>query len=480
MLAFGADMLFKRKPGTLLEAMKEIPGQPTPSPFEHPFDLQNFAFQAEAFHDFSSAMQIDLLNRAIVPGSGVDVRDLQADKSLAFMLSTYPPPQQSSGSLKVEYYHSASDVVTSVGGGSNLEASLITSYFSIGGSFKSSSMRQNEQQKSSGYIVLKFDPQYNFVEIANETLNPSAKQLFQQEGIKAFYEKYGTHFVSAAQPHALYAVIYTFHADSASSLQSFEQDIGINLGIGNVFGVGFGNKVQQALSSKSRQVSFSFQEYYASSAGVMPLPPLANVGGTAPPDAFYLMDPANVTSRYNTFLAQLATATIPYTQIKLRPFAELLDPAMAGNIPTERIVLATSVYSDVSDLLSDYNTMLQAPGVWSSGPSAAQAGDLSDAQHAVNVAILNVLSEPKPANQQKLKEATDHAAQLGDAFFKNPALWPAESAVQLKSCSQSAPFSLELNFKSDKRLGKPTVRAVGNSANSQSTVVDLIKDSEVT
>lgn len=123
--------------------------------------------------------------------------------------------------MSVEYYHGEQSVAQSVGGGDKFSASITYSALSLGGSFESSSMRQNTQQRVSGHLLLKFQPAYDSIPLTDTKVNDDAQAVFADSGLRAFYERYGTHYVSSVKRAATYALFSFYFSSSTRQILLF-------------------------------------------------------------------------------------------------------------------------------------------------------------------------------------------------------------------------------------------------------------------
>ncbi|MDQ2713047.1 MAG: hypothetical protein M3Y72_22820 [Acidobacteriota bacterium] len=449
------------------------------------------SFHAEAlselakFGKFSEAINIDVFTRTVRLGDGVDVRSLPSSKSFAFVPTAYVPPKIKTSTSLIEYMYGSSNVASSLGGGTELEASLSTPKFSIGPKFKSSELQEQQSERVSGHLVVKFQPAYDFTDLGDESLNGDATKVLNDMGTLGFYGRYGTHFVGSVQPDSVYAAIFSFYFDTEISRQSFEQEMGLKLGIMSVFSANFSQDTKKALQKTGRQISFSFREFSASEAGVQPLPvPVAPAPGGASDPALDLLTPGKIIERYNHYVTTVPTATnVPVIRVKLRAFAELITPAVSTKIPTSLIELSASLLADIDDLLSDFNMMVQNPEVWKSvAPGLQTAADLSLSRDKLNGAVLDVLIDPTTKNVTSLTQGTIEAGQKASSFFKNGS-WPKLTAIKLSSITKptlpDTSVTVELKFRSDARLSKPLVTLYGNKpdASGVPTIpIELIKD----
>ena len=438
-------------------------------------------FRAAIFTNFSSA-DVDQFNRTVRLGDGIDIRSFLSAKSFAFVDSAYVPPKVKTSESVIEYLYGSSSVASSIGGGTALEASLATSKFSIGPSFKSSSLQEQQSERVSGHLVIKFKPSYEFTDLADEHLTAEASALLSDQGPRAFYGRYGTHFVGAVQPDSVYAAIFSFYFDTQTSRQTFEKELGLKLGIMSVFSADFSQKTKTALQKVDRQVSFNFREFSASEVGIQPLPVPAP-GGAGDP-ALELLTPGKLIERYNHYVTSLPTAAnVPIVRVRLRPFAEIIAPAISAKIPTSSLELSVSVKADIDDLLSDYNVMIQNPQVWKATvPGFAKASTLSLSRDKLIEAMLDVFIDPSPKNITAMTTMTSDAAAKAADFFKT-GVWPGLTAVKLSSLTPPTPpdtaLTVELKFRCDVRLTKPLITIYGNKADAAGTttlLMELIKD----
>ena len=416
--------------------------------------------------DFSRSINVEAFDdRSIELGSGADVTNFPSDKSYAFNRATYTGQPIKEATLSVEYYHDEQSVAQSVGGGDKFSASITYSAFSLGGSFESSSLKQNAKQRISGHLLLKFQPTYNPIPLADTKLNDEAQALFDGSGLRAFYERYGTHYVSSVKPAATYVALFSFYFSSNEERDQTEQSTGLSLGIMSVFSLGFSNTLKTEITKTGRQISFQYREFSSTGAGMQPLPLPTEVTDPTK-DSYSLISPTAIITRYNTYLAALkqTSATASINEVSLSPFASLLEPATAVNIPVDAVTYSTYRLRDLNAIVHDYNLMQAKPEVWPSIPTTQAVFNINTLSDDLRKKILDVLAAPTNSSVQDLGTTLDAATKAAGSFFSSD-LWPALVKVKVPSTppppSPVADPTLTLQLCIDKRLGQPSLTISG-------------------
>ena len=406
--------------------------------------------------NLSAAFERTRFSSYVSIGSGVDVRDFNSTKYSPFKNPSYDPFKIVAGTFTYGYFKAASDVASAVGAGSGFEASIATSKFSFGLDFQSEEMKQHNQSATNGYIVIYFNPEYDGVKQTNTGLMDSARKLAEKSDKTAFFERYGTHYVSDAKPNASYAMIYTFSADSKSSLDGFESDLGLNIGLPEIFSVGFSDSLKTQLKKRSQQISFTFKEYFTTSAGIEPIEV-----GSDPLDPLATFDKEAITKRYNKYLAGFQGAKVPFYWFKLSPYSDLPDFGMSQP-PKNLVATALNINQNLSSLIADYNLMYSYGSIWGNDylPALDVVEALRTSADALDQSILSIFANPKSTSiELELKANLKSATEKGHQFFGNPTLWPVHASVKLEKGTIADSFLL--HFKTDARVGKPMTSWIG-------------------
>ncbi len=354
-----------------------------------------------------------------VLGTGIDIRQVPAferKRSLAFVpqgsASNSLIPSLSAPALgpislatDVQFLSDENDVAKLTSNSTGFSLGFGTEDFSIGLNFKTSGMRQTQQSSNHAWLVVSYSDLRTTETRLNPELTDAAQSTWQSDP-EAFFGKYGTHYISSMTTGAQLKVVYTFSADSRTTLSGFATKAGLSVGFSG-WNAGLSHSINNAMQDYSATVRVSSHVVATGKAG------LGQPGTVA-------LDFDAVKTMVDNYVGRLADTNqegLPVLGFRLSNYAELFRGIPPGS--QRAIAHAVNALDEISDTIDDVSLILSYPTLYGTKLPIQTLGALNLRNGQITDALTKVLEFGDAASSGVLETLV-----LDWLTYRNGLNWP--------------------------------------------------------